>query len=274
MSYAYIQASYVRMLQEEMDKQLTKDYLAVLNMPNLISSYDYVCDGTWFEVFNRHAQLPCIAPYTGNRRLGFYYQWLWQQLIISHPHYELMEEEVQLNWHKQTVGSIDFLVKNLRTDEIEHWEVAIKFYLAYNNSWPGPNAKDNLDKKTKRMIEHQLRLSEHDAFKTTFDEQPTKRRLIMQGRLFHAWPKPQQGSTININPKANTGLWCYQSDATHLVLKALTKKQWISPPAFAELNEYLDPKKITVPTQAVDKKDRVWFIVPNHWPKHNSELRA
>lgn len=165
MLYAYIQASYVRMLQEEMDKQLTKDYLAVLNMPNLISSYDYVCDGTWFEVFNRHAQLPCIAPYTGNRRLGFYYQWLWQQLIISHPHYELMEEEVQLNWHKQTVGSIDFLVKNLRTDEIEHWEVAIKFYLAYNNSWPGPNAKDNLDKKASRMIEHQLTLSEHDAFK-------------------------------------------------------------------------------------------------------------
>ncbi|MCG3864636.1 MULTISPECIES: DUF1853 family protein [unclassified Photobacterium] len=262
------------MLQKEKDKQLTKDYLAVLNMPNLISSYDYVCNDTWLEMFKRHAQLPPIESYIGNHRLGFYYQWLWQQWIVHHPDYELLEEEVQLHWNQKTVGSIDFLVKNLLSNEIEHWEVAIKFYLAFENHWPGPNAKDNLDKKTARMIDHQLTLSEHDAFNAKFDEQPTQRRLIMQGRLFHAWPDPQQGSTININPNANTGLWCYQSDAVHLVLKALTKKQWIAPPAFAELDEYLDPDQITVPTQAVDRKDRVWFIVPNHWPKHNSELIA
>ncbi len=57
-----------------------------------------------------------------------------------------------------------------------------------------------------------------------------------------------------------------------MILKALTKKQWIAPPAFVELEEYLDPSQITVPTQAVDSKNKVWFVVPNHWPKHNSEL--
>ncbi len=260
------------MLQKEMDIQLTKDYLAVLNMPSLISSYDYVCDDAWLETFRKKAQLPTPQKYLGNHRLGFYYQWLWQQLIIHHPDYELIEEEVQLHWNKQTVGSIDFLVKNLLTNDIEHWEVAIKFYLAFDNHWPGPNAKDNLDKKTARMIEHQLTLSEHDAFIQTFDFIPAKRRLIMQGRLFHAWPKPQQGSTININPRAHTGLWCYQSDAEDMILKTLTKKQWIAPPAFVELEEYLDPSQITVPTQAIDSQNKVWFVVPNHWPKHNSEL--
>ncbi|GAL05455.1 hypothetical protein JCM19237_545 [Photobacterium aphoticum] len=44
------------------------------------------------------------------------------------------------------------MVKNKCTGELEHWEVAIKFYLAWEQQWPGPNAKDNLDKKAQRML--------------------------------------------------------------------------------------------------------------------------
>lgn len=250
---------------------MRNDYLAVLAMPNLLATQDYVCDDAWLAQFRQYAILPPEQPYTGNHRLGFYYQWLWQQLLTYHPHYVLLEEEVQLQWNKQTIGSIDFLVKNLLTQELEHWEVAIKFYLAFQNQWPGPNAKDNLDKKAARMITHQLALSDHPAYSTAFKHKPTQRRLIMQGRLFTAWPQQQMASTIATNPHAFNGYWCYQSDALSLTLKSLSKRQWIAPPLFEELTEYLSPQSITVPTQALDQHNTVWFIVPDHWPTHNRD---
>lgn len=252
--------------------QTNADFHTLLKMPNIVTACDYAMSNQWLQQFAKNAIIPTDILYNGNTRLGFYYQWLWQQLIIHHPDYSLIGEEIQLQWQQQTVGAIDFLVHNRRSDEIEHWEVAIKFYLSFQHQWPGPNANDNLDKKINRMIDHQLQLTDHPAFKHLNDHYPSQRRLIMQGRLFNAWPNSQSGSDMPINPTGFKGHWCYCSQATALELKVLEKRQWIAPPLFSQLITFLNIAEIKVPTQALDSNNQVWFIVPDHWPQHNRQL--
>lgn len=244
------------------------DMQTLLHCPSLICA-PWAMDEAWLAKFRQHAVLPEVAPYQGNRRLGFYYQWLWQQLIEAHPHYRLLAEEVQLTWHKQTLGAIDFLVENTQTGHLEHWEVAIKFYLAFQQQWPGPNAKDNLDKKTNRMLDHQLRLSEHPAFIEQLAPKygmPHTKRLLMQGRLFYPCHHNDRGSSVAINPQALTGHWCYPAQAAPLALKPIEKSQWLNPPGYHELETLPDVAAVTAPTQAIAPDNQVWFVMPEDWP--------
>ncbi|MGF1729587.1 DUF1853 family protein [Photobacterium kasasachensis] len=263
--------TYRRLTSKE---QFRNDINAVLTSPSLTDGPPSVASESWLSAFRAEAEIPEHAEYQGNRRLGFYYQWLWQQLIEAHPHYRLVAEEVQLTWNKQTLGAVDFLVMNTVTNQLEHWEVAIKFYLAYQHSWPGPNASDNLDKKTARMLEHQLTLCDHPAFRqqlAPYFGQPAVKRLIMQGRLFYPHDKNTAGSSIAINPHALVGTWCYQSQASDRQLKQLRKTHWISPPRYQDLNTYLDTSELSIPTQAVSPDNQVWFVMPDHWPTHNRD---
>nr|WP_064602609.1 DUF1853 family protein [Photobacterium sp. J15] len=267
-------------MTETKPQQYTTDFISILHCPLLFDSAPFAADDDWLSQFRRRATIPAPSGYQGNRRLGFYYQWLWKQLIKAHPDYELVAEEIQLQWQKQTVGAIDFLVRNLMSGELEHWEVAIKFYLAYQRSWPGPNAKDNLDKKIQRMLDHQLRLCEHPAYQSQLAErygQPTKKRLIMQGRLFYPVHNNAYGSSpgsdIQLNPKAFTGLWGYRSETKELPLKCIGKENWISPPAYHALEMTQLPAPISTPVQAVDPDNRIWFIMPDDWPHNQSNYK-
>ncbi|MCW8327568.1 DUF1853 family protein [Photobacterium sp. SDRW27] len=242
---------------------------AVLHLPPLLTGHPFIADQCWLDAFRAGAKLPENLNYQGGKRLGFYYQWLWQQLILNHPDYELLGEELQLTVDKKTLGAIDFLVKNLQTEQIEHWEVAIKFYLAYEHSWPGPNARDNLDKKAKRMLTHQLMLSSHPAYKATLEQQygrPDVRRLIMQGRLFYPAHAGDSGSDIELNPDAAKGLWCYSQQAQTLDLRRIAKPEWIAPPSFESLKQEPPLTAVTNPTMAVAPDNQIWFVMPEKWP--------
>ncbi|MGF1690465.1 DUF1853 family protein [Photobacterium kagoshimensis] len=262
-------------------EQIANDFNAVLTLPSLTKQQQFQVDDAWLAAFRHNAQIPKVKSYQGNRRLGFYYQWLWLQLIEAHPNYVLIAEEVQLNWQHQTLGAIDFLVKDTQTNTLEHWEVAVKYYLAYQEQWLGPNANDNLDKKTARMVEHQLRLTDHPAYLGVFTEQygtVAQKRLIMQGRLFHHYQGQESGSSMLTHPEVTSGLWCFKHQANTLLeqgkqFKPLSKPQWISPPAFTNLADQLALAELTTPTQVVDQTNTVWFIVPDHWPLHNNDIK-
>jgi hypothetical protein len=62
-----------------------------------------------------------------------------------------------------TLGECDFLVFDKLNQRIQHWEVAVKFYLGVPHEqdivWLGPNLKDRLDKKIRHTLAHQLPLS-------------------------------------------------------------------------------------------------------------------
>ncbi|WP_120510412.1 DUF1853 family protein [Photobacterium salinisoli] len=246
----------------------------VLAMPVLTQGVDHQVNDKWLAMFRDRAIIPAKAHYEGNQRLGFYYQWLWQQLISHHPDFELVGEEIQLHEAKRTLGAIDFLVFNKLSKQLEHWEVAIKFYLAYQQRWLGPNSADNLDNKINKMVQHQLAMTQHQAYKDQYAKslgQPTCQRLIVQGRLFDHFRNEESGSALPINPDVNKGLWCFQSQAERLSLKILTKRDWLTPPCYSSIPALMIPSSITVPTQGIAEDNQVWFIVPDHWPLHNRD---
>jgi uncharacterized protein len=257
-------------------RQFRNDISAVLSCPTLTLGVKYQIDYEWLEELRKHASIPSYEVYSGNQRLGFYYQWLWLKIINAHSNYELIAEEVQLQWKNQTVGAIDFLVRNKKNNKIEHWEVAIKFYLEHQGYWIGPNAKDQLDRKINRMSSHQLELTHHNAYHTQYYStygQPAVKRLIMQGRRFNHDTTTNHQSSIKINPNSLTGKWCFQAEAktmssNGIQLRELSKQHWLSPPAYEELTAVLDTASLVRPTQAITPDNQIWFVVPDEWPLH------
>ncbi len=80
-------------------------------------------------------------------RLGLYFEWLWLQALQCHPDYQLLGSNIQIQHEGRTLGSLDFLVLDTKTDTVEHWELACKFYLCYRDGqevhWLGPNLNDH-----------------------------------------------------------------------------------------------------------------------------------
>ncbi|MBF8999523.1 DUF1853 family protein [Vibrio nitrifigilis] len=213
--------------------------------------------------------------YTGNRRLGFLYQFLCAELFHQHAKYQDIYEELQINQEGRTLGAVDFV---LRTTEgqLEHWEVAVKFYLLHQGYWYGPNAQDRLDLKLNHMLNKQLPFSQSSAFIQAYPEftDPTQ-HLLMQGRLytnpFEPETVPQQCLNITINTDQIQGHWCYQSQQQRITtpLYLLEKHQWLTG-ADAQSPEYHGDAKGFVHCQ--DSNGKFWFIVPDSWPTTGNKI--
>lgn len=216
------------------------------------------------------------SDYQGNPRLGFLYQYLCTELITYSDEYHLEAEEIQINRESgQTLGAIDFILKNQATSRLEHWEVAIKFYLLHQGTWYGPNAHDQLDKKLDRMLTHQLKMSSSPEF---LNQHPHYRdlteRLLMQGRLyinpFTPEDIPQQCLGYQLNQSQISGYWCYQSqwEQIGVPLYPLNKEQWAT--GTLDFIDPIDkPDGRFVHAQAQD--GQFWFVVPDSWPGASSE---
>lgn len=94
----------------------------------------------------------------------------------------------------ETLGELDFLYQQER--RWHHLEVAVKFYLGMNDGqhthWLGPNSKDSLDRKCRRLMTHQLPLAQR------LNEYCSQQREIhssywLKGILFHHWHQGHSG---------------------------------------------------------------------------------
>ncbi|EKO3811075.1 MULTISPECIES: DUF1853 family protein [Vibrio] len=215
--------------------------------------------------------LPDNEEYDGNPRLGFLYQYLCTKLLTCSPRYELVAEEVQLNDATgRTIGAVDLILKDVESNQHEHWEVAIKFYLLHQGVWYGPNAHDQLHKKLERMLNHQLKMSQREEFRQQLplNSGPSE-HLLMQGRLyvnpFSKEPIPTTCLGYELDPTQISGFWCYQSQWEQIKqpLYALPKPLWAT-----GNEEFLDP--IDKPSDrfvhAQTKDGQFWFVVPDTWP--------
>lgn len=136
------------------------------------------------------------SPY----RLGFHFEglmhfWLEDGFKLGLHPYEVVAHNVQLFNGLQTTGELDFILHNQDTGDIEHWELAIKFYLGsapYNFvNWVGINSRDNLERKLIHMQTKPFRslwvdLDCYDKVKID------KRYVVMKGRFFQ--PIEAQGT--------------------------------------------------------------------------------
>lgn len=117
-------------------------------------------------------------------RLGLqfeYLMWFWLNDSNYH-HYELIEHSLQMIDGKNTLGEIDFLLLNTQTQEIEHWEVALKYYLAESTlslaHWYGLNRSDTLARKLNHFTQKQFQFKQAKQFHIQ------KRFAVLKGQLY------------------------------------------------------------------------------------------
>ena len=200
--------------------------------PNILSSipaelsiqhaFDLHCNAFWQQQYqNYHSRLveldqnpePLIdflARLKSTRLgLGFeYLMWFWLQDDMYH-HFKLLGHSIQIIEEKQTLGELDFLLFNTQTQEIEHWEVALKFYLAEADlslqHWYGLNRTDTLQRKLNHFTQKQFQ------FQTVQDQQIQKRFAVLKGQLYLPTTHKNILDTLNIptwvNQARNIGHW-------------------------------------------------------------------
>ncbi len=96
---------------------------------------------------------------------------------------------------KKTLGELDYIVRNLKTENVIHIELACKFYLYENaadisetEKWIGPNRKDSLFDKLEKLRQKQFpllnRLETLQKLELLGIPKPTLQQLCFKGFLF------------------------------------------------------------------------------------------
>lgn len=176
------------------------------------------------------------------RRLGLYFERLYAILMADLLGWSILGQNLVIRDQNQTLGELDFLLRNPVSGIVEHHEIAVKFYLGMHGHsretplWYGPSdAQDRLDIKTARMLKQQCRLTERpetQALLATLgiDEAVTA-RAFMPGYLFYPLgTRPTPPDTVA--DQHLRGYWL-PSDQLHTISTRtwvpLEKPHWLGP---------------------------------------------
>lgn len=173
------------------------------------------------------------------RRLGLYYERLWQFAVHAAPDIEVLGTNLPIRTNGHTHGELDLL---LRDDHgIHHIELAVKLYLGVDaaapDHWLGPGSHDRLDLKLAHLHDHQLPLSAHPQARDPLRElgaDTARPSLWMGGYLFYRWPEPPP-SPPGAHPRHLRGRWLRHRDWANYPNSAaegwmpLAKRAWLAP---------------------------------------------
>ncbi|EEH69974.1 MULTISPECIES: DUF1853 family protein [Acinetobacter] len=141
-------------------------------------------------------------------RLGLRFEnllWFWLLDDAYHP-YQLLGHSIQKIAGAITLGEIDFLVLNQQTQEIEHWEVALKYYLGEGHlnlaRWFGLNREDTLYRKLKHFTDRQFQFSEANGYNIQRKFAVMKGQLYLPAQQLQTLPLP-----VWINTSRQLGNW-------------------------------------------------------------------
>lgn len=177
---------------------------------------------------------------------------LWQ--LKNSARFQVLLNNMQIHAPKETVGELDFLLRDNETHRLIHLEFAYKLYLYHpsashhNELWIGPNKKDTLYRKLKKLRERQFTLLQHPLTKMMlskhgYDVEKIQQSLYLKAQLF--LPKEYaEAPPLEINSRAISGFWIQEKQLNE----------------FREYSFYL-PQKIN------------WSIRPIHdvpWMKFNA----
>lgn len=237
---------------------------------------------------------PVLLREPPQRRLGFYFERLYQVLLEEILGWEVLLKNQQIQSNGRTIGELDFVVHNRTEDRIEHHEIAVKYYLGVprpgqQTLWYGPNARDRLDLKTDNLIHHQSRRTHQPETQVLLERLnisgPLTARIFMPGYLFY--PGGASIAAPDYVPDNHLrGRWLYLSKARAMDTSRwvpLHKPHWIGPwlqddpPDPEAIRETLERiERHSVPmlfavlenephTDTWRETDRI-FVVPENWP--------
>lgn len=165
-----------------------------------------------------------------------------------HP-YRVLEYGVQLfNQHRQTTGELDFVVYNHATQEVEHWELALKYYLLdawqpnhCSFAWKGLHSNDSLGKKLSHMLTQPFQTQR------VADTTIQTRKIVLKGRLFSPARYARQPLPPWLESHLPNGIWHPCASPNHVPANwiQLPRKQWLALPERTETQPNKQPDNET-----------------------------
>ncbi len=153
------------------------------------------------------------------RRLGLYYERLWQFALSQAPDVDLLVANLPIRQGGHTLGELDLILHD--AEGVHHLELAVKLYLGLeagdrrrHDHWLGPGSHDRLDIKLRRLCEHQLQLPTHSHARALLAELTCceiDSALWLGGYLFQPASSGCE-PPLGANPEHLRGRWLRQRD--------------------------------------------------------------
>jgi hypothetical protein len=253
----------------------------------------------WLRQLDKDAStLETWLARSSNRRLGLYYEKLWQFALQNAPDVQLLAANVAIRQGANTLGEMDLLSRD--GDGDHHTELACKFFLGPEHAcaseplnWLGPSGQDRLGLKLAHLCERQLTLSsrpEAQAALANLHIQAVQAELWLSGYLFYPWPS---GCAMprGAHPQHLRGHWLYRRQWPEFTAQThpgrwqiLPRSRWLAPAradqassfSLAQLTEQLQTSSHPPSPQLVAQlalcADGDWhevrrlFVVSDDWP--------
>lgn len=209
-------------------------------------------------------------------RLGFHFEgllsfWLEDGFARKLHPYETLASNVQLYNGKQTTGELDLILYNHAEQLVEHWELAIKFFMGSAPfepvNWVGINSNDNLQRKMTHMQTKQFRAVWVDT-ENHGQVKIDKRYGVIKGRFFlpinttdcgdYDWP-------YWLTPNFPIHKWCDKRDMANLAtidntaLRAAHYIEWFTKRDFYDERNAYDGRQQIVWSDSELPKTGLYF---------------
>ena len=253
----------------------------------------------WLRELDQHSEpLQHWLELATTRRLGRYYERLWQFAVQHAPGVELVAANLPIRLGGHTLGELDLLRRD--REGVHHLELAIKLYLGPQDGdgtdpaqWLGPGSNDRLDRKLKHFSQHQLPMSgrpESREILASLDIQTFSAHLWLGGYLLYPWPG-EASSPAGANPQHLRGRWLHQRDWPAFARQSpagcwqpLPRHAWLAPAHYGpegiwtaqQLDIWLTELHPQAPAQLLvrlgENEDGDWeeaerlFLVSDFWP--------
>ncbi|KZX58789.1 hypothetical protein A3709_17495 [Halioglobus sp. HI00S01] len=237
----------------------------------------------WLDGLDQQpAPLEAYIETTRGGRLGLYFEKLWHFFLEQDPQVDLLATNLAVRHEGRTLGEFDVIYFCRQRRRHIHLELAVKFYLRGPNvtgsaweHWLGPNTRDRLDLKVKRMRDHQLALSDREeaaAVLTALGVTALDREMEVKGRLFAPCDQPGEPPPgWPVTAPLDTYQHCASPDMPPEGATLLEREFWLAPllerPARDNRGEpHAHRPQLVAELDTCGAELRRYFQVPETWP--------
>ena len=213
-----------------------------------------------------------------NSVLGMQAEACFEAYINQSQHFKLLFANLQIHGEKETLGELDYIVRNLQSNKVVHIELACKFYLydaaagaLEEERWIGPNRKDKLYDKLEKVKLKQFPLLRKTETAKKLEELeieiPTSQQLCLKAFLF--LPKKMKSTSFPSNfAQCVVGYWIkhfdFIAEETGALYAIPSKKEWLLPMETIETWHFLSEIKKEIETQIQNKKSPLIYKKTPH----------